>query len=89
MEGVPESALGRDGCHGFLYGCGLDTPRFVDLLRLIRHAAQDTFGTYRRLNYSPNGAYMKQVACNLTDVSDGFLVYSRYIIMDRDTKYTE
>ena len=38
---------------------------------------------------SPNSAYMKQVARNLTDVSDGFLVNSRYLIMDRDTKYTE
>ena len=38
---------------------------------------------------SPNGAYMKQVARNLTDVRDGFLVNSRYLIMDRDTKYTE
>jgi transposase InsO family protein len=32
---------------------------------------------------------MKQVARNLTDVSDGFLLNSRYLIMDRDTKYTE
>jgi len=38
---------------------------------------------------APNGAYMKQVARNLTDVSDGFLLDSRYLIMDRDTKYTE
>jgi len=38
---------------------------------------------------APNGAYMKQVARNLTDVSDGFLSNSRYLIMDRDTKYTE
>ena len=38
---------------------------------------------------APNGAYMKQVARNLTDVSDGFLLHSRYLIMDRDTKYTE
>ena len=38
---------------------------------------------------SPDGAYMKQVACNLTDVSDGFLLKSRCLIMDRDTKYTE
>ena len=28
---------------------------------------------------APNGAYMKQVARNLTDVSDGFLVNSWYI----------
>jgi transposase InsO family protein len=38
---------------------------------------------------APNGAYMKQAARNLTDVSDGFLLDSRYLIMDRDTKYTE
>jgi len=38
---------------------------------------------------APNGAYMKQVARNLTDVSDGFLLNSRYLIMDRDTKYTK
>jgi putative transposase len=38
---------------------------------------------------APNGAYMKQVARNLTDVDDGFLSNSRYLIMDRDTKYTE
>ena len=38
---------------------------------------------------APNGAYMKQVARNLTDVSDGFLLHSQYLIMDRDTKYTQ
>ncbi len=38
---------------------------------------------------APNGSFMKQVARNLTDVSDGFLLNSRYLIMDRDTKYTD
>jgi transposase InsO family protein len=38
---------------------------------------------------APNGAFMKQVARNLTDVSDGFLLNSRYLIMDRDKKYTD
>jgi transposase InsO family protein len=37
---------------------------------------------------APNGIYMKQVARNLTDVDDGFLANSQYLIMDRDTKYT-
>jgi putative transposase len=36
----------------------------------------------------PNSAFMRQMARNLTDVSDGFLLHSRYLIMDRDTKYT-
>jgi len=38
---------------------------------------------------TPNGAYMKQVARNLTDVSVGFLSISRYLIMDCDKKYTD
>ncbi len=37
---------------------------------------------------APNGEFMTQVARNLTDVDDGFLLGSRYLIMDRDTKYT-
>ncbi len=31
---------------------------------------------------------MKQVARNLTDDIDGFLIGKEYLIMDRDTKYT-
>ena len=38
---------------------------------------------------APNGAYMKQMARNLTDVSDNFLLNSQYLIMDRDSKYTK
>ena len=38
---------------------------------------------------SPNGAWMKQVAKNLTDSIDGFLNDARYLLMDRDTKYSE
>jgi hypothetical protein len=38
---------------------------------------------------APNGTFMKQVARNLTDVEDGFLLEKRFLIMDRDTKYTE
>jgi len=32
---------------------------------------------------------MKQVARNLPDVEDGFLLGKAYLIMDRDTKYSE
>jgi hypothetical protein len=34
---------------------------------------------------APNGAFMKQVARNLTDVEDGFPVGKVFLIMDRDT----
>jgi transposase InsO family protein len=38
---------------------------------------------------APNGTFMKQVARNMTDAEDGFLLEKLFLIMDRDTKYTE
>ncbi len=38
---------------------------------------------------NPNGAFMMQTARNLTDEFDGFLRNHRYLIMDRDTKFSE
>lgn len=37
----------------------------------------------------PNAAYMAQVARNITDCEEGFLRNKRYLIHDRDTKYTD
>jgi len=36
----------------------------------------------------PNGAFMMQVARNLTDNIDGFLTGKRFLIVDRDSKFT-
>ncbi|KKK83163.1 hypothetical protein LCGC14_2796130, partial [marine sediment metagenome] len=38
---------------------------------------------------NPDGQWMKQVAKNLTDMEDGFLSGKRYLIMDRDTKFSD
>lgn len=38
---------------------------------------------------NPNELWMKQVARNLTDPMAGFLSSKRYLLMDRDTKYTQ
>jgi len=38
---------------------------------------------------NPDGPWMKQIARNLTDAMDGFLGGKRYLIMDRDTKFTD
>lgn len=38
---------------------------------------------------NPNGTFMLQIARNVTDEFDGFLDSHRYLIMDRDTKFTE
>ena len=37
---------------------------------------------------SPDGAFMAQVARNLTAEGDGFLAGKRYLVLDRDTKFT-
>ena len=37
----------------------------------------------------PNGEFMAQVARNLTDSVDGFLRDKRFLILDRDSKFTE
>jgi putative transposase len=36
----------------------------------------------------PHGAWMLQLARNLLDAEDGFLVGKRYLLMDRDPLYT-
>ena len=36
----------------------------------------------------PNGEWMKQIACNLTDCDEGFLNGSRHLIHDRDPLFT-
>ncbi|MDB4778143.1 integrase core domain-containing protein [bacterium] len=38
---------------------------------------------------NPTGKYMNQIARNLTDCQDGFLKDHSFLLMDRDTKFTE
>jgi transposase InsO family protein len=38
---------------------------------------------------NPNEIWMKQIARNLTDEIDGFLLGTRYLLMDRDAKFCE
>jgi transposase InsO family protein len=38
---------------------------------------------------NPDDPWMKQIAKNLTDPFDGFLLGKRYLIMDRDTKFSD
>jgi transposase InsO family protein len=37
----------------------------------------------------PHDRWMTQIARNLTDLDEGFLRSTRYLILDRDTKYSE
>jgi transposase InsO family protein len=48
----------------------------------------------RRIHFAgctvhPNEVWMKQIARNLTDMYDGFLNDKRYLLMDRDSKFSE
>jgi len=38
---------------------------------------------------NPDNSWMTQVARNVTDVRDGFLCGKRYLLLDRDTKYSD
>ena len=38
---------------------------------------------------TPDSIWMKQIAKNLTDCEDGFLNGSKYLLLDRDTKFTD
>ena len=38
---------------------------------------------------NPDGAFMAQVARNLTDSIDGFVRGKKYLVIDHDTKFTE
>src|SRR5450631_3052515 len=38
---------------------------------------------------NPGGPWMEQMARNLVDAVDGFLVGKRYVLIDRDPLYTE
>jgi hypothetical protein len=37
----------------------------------------------------PDNSWMTQIARNITDVDDGFLRGKRYLILDRDAKYSD
>ncbi len=41
------------------------------------------------ITHSPSGSWMEQIGRNVTDCVDGFLLNSRYVILDRDPLYTE
>lgn len=58
------------------------------MLRIIRHATQDTVRAHCRGNHGAQRCLHEASGPHLTDVSDGFLLNSQYFIMDRDTKYT-
>ena len=57
------------------------------VLLLIDHATRAV--EIAGITTNPDSAFMAQVARNLTDPMDGFLRAKQFLILDRDTKFTE
>jgi putative transposase len=71
------------------------TVEVVSLVGLVRYHVLFVIDLSSRrveiagLVHEPHEAWMKQVARNLTDRVDGFLLGKRYVIMDRDPLFTD
>ena len=57
------------------------------VLFFIELATRSVYVT--EITTNPNELFMRQIARNLTDVVDGFLLDKRYLIRNRDTKYSQ
>ena len=62
-------------------------PRYALRSVLYRHCSRSV--NVAGITRYPDSAWLAQIARNITDVSDGFLRGGRYLILDRDPKYTE
>jgi putative transposase len=80
---------------GAVVGMDFLTVEVVTLLGLVRYHVLFVIDIKSRtveiagLGRDPCGRWMEQMARNLVDVVDGFLVGKRYLLVDRDPLYTE
>ena len=80
---------------GLLVGMDFFTVEVVTWLGLIRYHVLFAIDIASRkveivgMAANPGGPWMEQMARNLVDVVDGFLVGKRYVLIDRDPLYTE
>ena len=80
---------------GAIAATGLFTVEVVNPFGLVRYHVLFVIDIATRcvciggITSDPNGEWMKQVARNLTDMWDGFLLGKRYLIHDRDPLFTE
>ncbi len=88
MADVSERPLGNRGCYQLLHRRGRHVPQARDLLRPRRDRTLFEKSPRAGITPGPDSAFMTQVACNLTDPVDGFLRGKRFLILDRDKKFT-
>jgi putative transposase len=80
---------------GVIVGMGFFTVEVVTWLGLVRYHVLFAIDVASRkvailgIAANPGGSWMEQMARNLVDAVDGFLVGKRYVLIDRDPLYTE
>jgi hypothetical protein len=84
---LSQGALGEYCRHGFVHGggfyaAGLVTHYVLFILDLAPRTVK-----IAGITAHPHEAWMVQMARNLTDAGEPFLRHTRFLIMDRDTKY--
>jgi integrase-like protein len=89
MEDVPSHAPGCDRRGGLLLGRVLTLTGLVRYLVLFVIDLQTRWVQIGGVVRQPYGAWMRQVARNLTDGVDGFLIGKRYLLHDRDPLFTD
>ena len=78
-----------------LYACDFFSVETLGLLGPVRHMVFFVMELQTRrvhiagIRTNPNGEWMNQLARNLTDAIDGFLLNAEYLIHDRDPLFTE
>jgi putative transposase len=80
---------------GVVVGMDFFTVEVVTWLGLVRYHVLFAIDVASRrveilgMAVNPGGAWMEQIARNLVDVVDGFLLGKRYVLTDRDPLYTD
>jgi len=89
MENLSPSTLGNACCGRLLYHRSINLARagYNYVLIVIELSTRRVY--LGGVTTHPDHAFMMQVARNLTDCCDGFLREKRFLILDRDKKYSE
>src|SRR6476661_1980307 len=85
---VPEGALEGVGRQRFLHGGGMDGEGPGNSLLAVRDQPCRSLVKIAGITTRPGEAWMLQVGRNLSDEESGALASKRYLIIDRDAKYT-
>src|ERR1700674_4841425 len=75
--------------NGLPDGRGLDLEGSRHALPPVLHRHRDPVRAHRWNHHEPDTPWMMQAARNLTDIDEGFLRGKPYLILDRDTKYSD